>query len=585
MPETTESLFIDTLIDNALNLCRELPETPDYLLLSRKVRDLKERLAHGRLHLAVLGQFNRGKSTLINAMLGMEILPTSVLPITSVPTVISYGEKNKCIISFSDEKEDAVVSGNAEKIMSHLDSYVTEKNNQKNHLCVFEAIVTCKSSLLENGTVIVDTPGFGSTLTHNTKTTLDLLASCDAALFLLSADLPITQIEIEFLESVIKTVPRLFFVYNKTDLLNKKELQASEQFIKDTLKKNFDFPLGVRLFTVSAKKMEKRKKENKAYVKSGLEAVEKEIVEFLLREKYFTLSEALAGKFKDALIQICTALEKSRNELLRPINDVKERLDRVESLEKKVNNEMSKALSLSEAEETALYEYGDTLLTKSKEEIHKLATNHLSGIINSVTRSRHYAVIHSALSQLFEEMFNRLYVYFINEQNKPLRNAATAHIRELVKLSEKVEEELDITMEIERVLKTKIEHVEIDVSETWKPKTQLELLPPRITPMERFYSSDRRYTFLFEHYSPQLLMVIDSCLEELLKHVNSLISSVFGLLVRGFRNDYNMILQIMKEKQREEEAIYKESTEKAEPELSKFKHLIKGFTEVKKMVV
>ena len=585
MPETTESLFIDTLINNALNICRELPESPDYLLLSRNIRDLKERLAHGRLHLAVLGQFNRGKSTFINALLGMEILPTSVLPITSVPTVISYGERNESIISFSDEKEDAVVQGDAETIVSHLDSYVTEKNNPKNHLCVFEAIVKCKSPLLEHGTVIVDTPGFGSTLTHNTRTTLDLLASCDAALFLLSADLPITQVEIDFLKSVIKTVPRLFFVYNKTDLLSKKELEVSEQFIKDTLKKSFDFPLGVRLFPVSAKKMEKRQKDDKAYVKSGLAAVEKEILEFLLREKYFTLSEALAGKFKDALAQIRTALENSRNELLSPINEVKERLDRIELLEKSVTNEIGKALSLSEAEETALYEYADTLLIKNKEKIHNVAVNRLSGIIDSVTRSRHYTIIHSALSQLFEEMFSRLFVYFIHEQGKPLRNAAAAHIRELVKLGEKVEKELGITIETERVLKTNIEYVEIDASETWKPKTQLELLPPRITPMERFYSNDRRYTFLFEHYSPQLPTAIDSGLEELLKHVNNLISSVFELLIRGFRNDYNMLMQIIKEKKREEEVIYKEITERAEPELSKLTHLIEGFSEVKEMIV
>ena len=585
MPETTESLFIDVLIDNALNLCRELPETPDFLLLSRNIRDLKERLAQGRLHLAVLGQFNRGKSTFINALLGMEILPTSVLPITSVPTIISYGEKNECSISFSDEKEDAVAGGDEETILSQLDTYVTEKNNPKNYLCVFEAKVKCKSPLLEHGTVIVDTPGFGSTLMHNTKTTLGLLASCDAALFLLSADLLITQVELEFLKSVIKTVPRLFFVYNKTDLLNKKELEVSIQFIQDTLKKSFDFPLGVRLFPVSARQMDKKPKENKAYVKSGLAEVEKEIIEFLLQEKYFTLSEALTGKFKDALEQILATLEKSRDELLSPINKAKERLDQIESLEKTVNNEMRKALSLSEAEETVLYEYGDTLLAKNKEKIHKAADDRLGGIINSVQRSRHFAIIHSTLVQLFEEIFGRLFVYFINELSKPLRNAAAAHIRELVKLGEKVDKELDITIDFERELKTQIEHVEIDVSETWKPSMPLELLPPRITPMERFYGNDKRYTFLFEHYSPQLLSAIDSGLEELLKHVNKLVSSVFELFVRGFRNDYNTFLQIIKGKHSEEENVYKEITEKAEQEVSKLEYLIKDFSEVKEMVL
>ncbi len=478
MPETAESLFIDTIIDNALTLCRELPETSGHLLLSRNIRDLRDRLSHGRLHIAVLGQFNRGKSTFINALLGKEILPTSVLPITSVPTVISYGEENECVISFSDKKEDVVISGEPEKIMTLLKTYVSEKNNPKNHRCVSEAVVRCKSSLLGHGTVIIDTPGFGSTFTHNTKTTLDILASCDAALFLLSADLPITQVEVDFLKSVIKTVPRLFFIYNKIDLLNKKELEISEQFIKDTLIKTFDFSLGVRLFPVSAKIMGGKERECDLFKKSGLAAVEKEIIEFLLREKYFTLSEALTGKFKDALTQILDALEKSRDEIVRPINEIKEKLDQIDSLEKRVNNEMSKALSLSEVEETALYEYGDKLLTMNKERVHTIALNRLNKLLDSSGGNKQHTIINSALIQLVEEIFGRMFVYFVNEQNKPLRKAAAAHIREIVKLSEKVETELGIPVDIERNLTSKIEDVEIDVSDGWGPKTPFEFASP-----------------------------------------------------------------------------------------------------------
>lgn len=585
MTVIAESLFIDTIIDNALDLCRELPETPEYLLHSRNIRDLRDRLAGGRLHIAVLGQFNRGKSTFINALLGMEILPVSVLPITSVPTVISYGEINQCVISFSDNKEDAIIEGDPDVIVAHLDNYVTERNNPKNHLCVSEAIVKCKSSLLEHGTVIIDTPGFGSTHTHNTQTTLNLLASCDAALFLLSADLPITQVEVDFLKSVIQTVPRVFFIYNKTDLLNSKELEVSDKFIKDILIKNFGFSLGIRLFPVSAIMMKQKQKNNKTFIKSGLAAIEKEILDFLLREKYFTLSEALTAKFRDALAQILTSLESTRNEIIKPINEIKEKLDQIIQLGKTVQAEMNKALSLSKVEETALYEYCDKLMVMKKEGLHKLMLDRLNGLLNSVSGSKQDPIINAALTQLLEEMFNRLFIYFVTEHNKPLRNAAAAHVRELNNLTEGVETELDIQIDKENTFQSKIELVEIDVSTVWKPESSLVLDPPRSSFLERFSGSDKRYKRLFEHYSPQLLSIIDKGLEELSEHVINLISSVFESFVNEFKNDYTMIVQIVKERQTEVENTHKDAQEKAEPELLKLDSLIKGFAEVKDMVI
>ncbi len=585
MPEITESLSIDIIIDTALELCRELPETPEYLLHSKNIRDLRERLAGGRLRIAVLGQFNRGKSTFINALLGIEILPTSVLPITSVPTVISYGTVNQCTVSFSDGREDAVVEGEAQVICDHLTTYVTEQHNPRNRLCVSEAIVKCESQLLGHGTVIIDTPGFGSTHTHNTETTLDLLASCDAALFLLSADLPITQVEVDFLTSVLKTIPRLFFVYNKVDLLNKNELEVSEKFITDTLISTFGFTLGVRLFPVSAKMMARKLKDSEAFVKSGLAALEKEVIDFLLREKYFTLSEALTDKFQDALSRIVSSLEKNRDDINRPIIEMKEDLDTVLQLEKTANNEMSKTLSLSEVEETALYGYCERLAKKKRDDFHSLSQNRLRNLLASVAKTRQDTVIVTALEQLLEEMFSRLCIFFIMELNKPLRNAATAHLRELGKLAEKVEAGLDVPLDTERDFKSTAEDVEIDIITDWRPDTQLTLYPPKASFLERFAGPEKWQQDMFEHYSLQLLAVIDTGLEELSQYVNNLVASVLDRFVKKCISDYTSLTIIVKEKREEKEVLYKGAQEKAEPELEKLVSLIEGFVNVTEMVI
>ncbi len=58
---------------------------------SERLLSLRARLEEGRFHLAVLGQFKRGKSTFLNAFLGEALLPTSVVPLTAIPTFVEYG--------------------------------------------------------------------------------------------------------------------------------------------------------------------------------------------------------------------------------------------------------------------------------------------------------------------------------------------------------------------------------------------------------------------------------------------------------------------------------------------------------------
>ncbi len=55
--------------------------------------ELREKILKNRFNLVVVGQFKRGKTTFINALLGADLLPTAVVPLTSIVTVIEYGQK------------------------------------------------------------------------------------------------------------------------------------------------------------------------------------------------------------------------------------------------------------------------------------------------------------------------------------------------------------------------------------------------------------------------------------------------------------------------------------------------------------
>ena len=97
-PDTDSVSRFGDLLDTAILKLAELGL--DFAPDEGKILFLKERLNEGRFHLAILGQFKRGKSTLLNAFLGEAILPTSVVPLTAIPTFVEYGQERKITIRF-----------------------------------------------------------------------------------------------------------------------------------------------------------------------------------------------------------------------------------------------------------------------------------------------------------------------------------------------------------------------------------------------------------------------------------------------------------------------------------------------------
>lgn len=159
--------------------------------------ELRLRLDEGRFRLAVLGQFKRGKSTLLNALLHEPLLPTGILPLTAIPTTLRYGPERRVRISFQDGRcED--YNGSLEHLQEILTGYVSEQENSANRFGVAQVEVDHPAAFLAHNVEIMDTPGIGSTLLHNTRTARAMVPVCDGALFVLSPDPPITEVEVQF---------------------------------------------------------------------------------------------------------------------------------------------------------------------------------------------------------------------------------------------------------------------------------------------------------------------------------------------------------------------------------------------------
>ena len=181
---------------------------------------VRERLVEERLQVAVLGQFKRGKSTFFNALVGDDVLPTGVVPLTAIATFIHWAAAPSIRVSYLDGRApDEPPAANSAQIHEQLSRFVTEEANPHNRLQVARVDVFYPAPILRHGIVLIDTPGVGSTLRHNTDAALEVLPECDAAFFVLSVDPPVTEAELAYLERVRPMVARLFFVLNKIDYL------------------------------------------------------------------------------------------------------------------------------------------------------------------------------------------------------------------------------------------------------------------------------------------------------------------------------------------------------------------------------
>jgi len=299
---------------------------PGYLLYAEQLAGLEQRLFEGRFHLAVLGQVKRGKSTLINALLGEDVLPSSVVPLTAIPTFIRYGREKGIRVRYNDSRPDTVFSGEpAPGLNKLLRGFVTEEENPENQKGVREVEISHPAAILRD-VVLIDTPGIGSTYRHNTEATMNFLPQCDAALFLVSADPPITEVEVAFLKEIKNRVAKLFFVLNKVDYLNEAERETVLAFYRTVLARD----PGTRIFPVSARKgLTAGASDNSpAWQESGLADVFDHLIAFLACEKNRVLREAIGKKARDLFCDAGLRINLERRALELPLAELEARLIR-----------------------------------------------------------------------------------------------------------------------------------------------------------------------------------------------------------------------------------------------------------------
>jgi len=211
------------LAENLRRLSALAPNVSD----RRSIDELLRRVGHSTVRIIVAGEAKRGKSTLINALLRQPILPSGVVPLTAIPTTITYGEH--------DAVEVRLRTGEARlEPVDHIGRFVTEESNPENILGVDDVVVSVRNPLL-SGVELVDTPGTGSIFRHNTDSAVAARERMDAAVVVLSVDPPISDSERMLIEEINETAVTTWYVLNKVDRLNPAELRTAVEFTRSVI--------------------------------------------------------------------------------------------------------------------------------------------------------------------------------------------------------------------------------------------------------------------------------------------------------------------------------------------------------------
>jgi predicted GTPase len=282
--------------------------------ISDESRELAARVSEGRFYVACVGQFKRGKSTLINALIERPVLPTGLIPVTAIPTVIRFGEKESARIRTRECTWNNIR-------LSDLKEYVTEELNPENKKGVQGAEVFVRSQLLSSGMCLVDTPGLGSVFSGNTAATQAFLPHIDAALVVVGADPPLAGEELTLVEALCQQVPELILVLNKADRTTDAERAAAATFTRQLLQKRLHREVGP-VFEVSAREQMDKHGPERDWGKLT------RALHHLVDDSGCHLVRAACERgFQRLSEQLLAILSEHRDALRRPIEDSERRIN------------------------------------------------------------------------------------------------------------------------------------------------------------------------------------------------------------------------------------------------------------------
>jgi GTP-binding protein EngB required for normal cell division len=249
---------------------------------------LLERLENHVFEIGMFGRVSSGKSSLLNHLLGSEVLPVGVTPVTAFPTRVSYGAEAQALIEFAEGKPQTVE-------LSRLPEFATEQQNPGNAKHVMRINVQVPARRLREGVTFVDTPGLGSLATAGAEETVAYLPRCDLGIVLVDAASTLTHEDLAIVQALYQSGAQAMVLVSKADLLGAAERQQASAYVECQLATQASLKLRAHLVSVLG--------ESAALCDQWLEMELMPLVESY-REQAAAARKRKVGALRQAVIQV-----------------------------------------------------------------------------------------------------------------------------------------------------------------------------------------------------------------------------------------------------------------------------------------
>ena len=336
---------------NKLNLSKSI-ELIDTIL---------EKIRTESFSLAIVGEFNRGKSKLINALLGQEILPSDVLPTTATLNRVIFGMTPSVKVVFKDGSQKEVP-------IKELKQYVTKLTveSEKKASSIQEVILQYNVEYCRNNVQIFDTPGLNE---HGDmdELTISILPYVDAAILVMSAQAPFAKSEQNFLETHLLSsdLGRVIFIVNRIDDHSPEEASRIISYVEKRIKEyvldraeeeygkespeyhKYIKTIGrPKVFGISALKALKGKEANQVdlLAESRFPLFEKALEQFLTQDRAAILLQVPVNRIISSSTEIISTINMEENALKMSVEQFQQSYDigvaEIEGIRKRKKAEM-----------------------------------------------------------------------------------------------------------------------------------------------------------------------------------------------------------------------------------------------------
>lgn len=194
------------------------------------------------IDVAILGQFKAGKSSFINSLLGKPILPTGVVPVTTVITRLQYGPAERAFVTHFD-------GSRVEITLEKLVDFTSEAGNPGNVKNVEVVDIDVSAMSGYPGLRLVDTPGMGSVFKAHMKIAQEWLPEVGAAIVAVSSDRPLSENDLDLIRELAHHTPNVILLLTKADLLLPEQQAEVVQFLEKTLERELGRKLPIFIFS------------------------------------------------------------------------------------------------------------------------------------------------------------------------------------------------------------------------------------------------------------------------------------------------------------------------------------------------